>query len=80
MLKCFVGIGILATPAAIQKVGIAGGALGILFCGCLNLYTMRMQILCKEAVGRHITSYSELGLAIFGPNGKAFVDFCITIS
>ena len=44
MLKCFVGIGILATPAALQKVGIAGGALGILFCGITNMYTMRMQI------------------------------------
>ena len=42
MLKCFVGIGILATPAAIKKVGIVGGAFSILFCGILNLYTMRM--------------------------------------
>jgi len=51
MLKCFIGIGILATPAAIQTVGIVGGALGISFCGILNMYTMKMQIACKEKVG-----------------------------
>ena len=28
----------------------------------------------------HIKSYSELGFAIFGPWGKAFIDFCITVS
>lgn len=42
MFKCFVGIGILATPAAIKKVGIVGGAVSIFLCGILNLYTMRM--------------------------------------
>lgn len=42
MFKCFIGIGILATPAAIAKVGIIGGALGIIFCGLLNMYTMRL--------------------------------------
>ena len=51
MFKCFVGIGILATPAAIKKVGIVGGAVSIFLCGCLNLYTMRMQIKCKEMIG-----------------------------
>ena len=80
MFKCFIGIGILATPAAIQTVGIFGGGLGILLCGCINLYTMKMQIDCKLKVGMHIKSYSELGFAIFGPWGKAFIDFCITVS
>ena len=28
MFKCFIGIGILATPHAIQDVGIIGGAVG----------------------------------------------------
>jgi amino acid permease len=42
MFKCFVGIGILATPAAIQRVGIFGGIIGILICGLVNLYTMRL--------------------------------------
>jgi len=80
MFKCFIGIGILATPSAISQVGIFGGAMGIILCGCLNMYTMRLQIACKMKLGEHITSYSELGFAIFGPNGKAFIDFCILVS
>jgi proton-coupled amino acid transporter len=80
MLKCFIGIGILATPAAVKTVGIVGGAIGIMFCGILNMYTMKMQIACKEKVGAHISSYSELGLAVLGANGQAFIDLCITIS
>lgn len=80
MFKCFIGIGILATPSAIKQVGVVGGALGILLCGIINVYTMKLQILCKEKVGSHITSYSELGFAIFGPKGKQFIDFCILVS
>ena len=80
MLKCFIGIGILATPAAVQTVGIVGGTFGIMCCGLLNMYTMKMQIACKEKVGSHISSYSELGLAVLGARGQAFIDLCITIS
>lgn len=80
MFKCFIGIGILATPAAIRKVGIIGGTLGIIACGIINMYTMELQIRCQEKVGRKITSYSELGLAVLGKRGKAFVDFCMTVS
>lgn len=39
MFKTFIGIGILATPAAFKQVGIFGGMLGIIVCGLLNLYT-----------------------------------------
>lgn len=83
MFKCFIGIGILATPHAIQDVGIIGGAFVIICCGLLNLYTMTLQIACKNKLaqkGTYITSYSEMGFAIYGPRGKAFVDLCITIS
>jgi hypothetical protein len=41
---------------------------------------MKMQIACKNKLGNHISSYSELGMAVFGPAGKAFIDFCITVS
>lgn len=80
LFKCFIGIGILATPSAIKQVGVIGGAMGILICGIINMYTMKLQILCKEKLGNHITSYSELGFAVFGHKGKAFIDFCILIS
>ena len=50
-------------------MGIVGGVLGISLCGILNMYTMKMQIAVKEKVGPHITSYSELGLAVLGANG-----------
>jgi len=42
MFKCYIGIGILATPAAIKKVGIIVGALAILVCGIINMYTMNL--------------------------------------
>lgn len=42
MFKCFIGIGILATPAAIKQVGIIGGAIGIVVCGLVNMYTMEL--------------------------------------
>ena len=80
MFKVFIGIGILATPSAISKVGILGGSAAIIACGALNLYTMKMQIEIKKKVGDHITSYSELGQAVLGAKGKAFIDFCITVS
>ena len=83
MFKCFIGIGILATPHAIQDVGIIGGAVVIICCGLLNMYTMTLQIACKNKLaqsGKFITSYSEMGFAVYGPRGKAFVDLCITIS
>lgn len=54
--------------------------MGIAFCGVINIYTMVLQIKIKEKYGSHIESYSELGLTVFGPWGKAFVDACIFIS
>jgi amino acid permease len=51
MFKCFIGIGILATPSAIRQVGVVGGGVGILICGLINMYTMKLQIACKEKMG-----------------------------
>jgi len=42
MLKVFVGIGILATPASFANVGILGGTLGMIFIGCIAAYTMML--------------------------------------
>jgi len=78
--KCFIGIGILATPAAFGNVGVLAGAIGISIVGALNLYTMHLQIACKRKMGDHIGSYSELGYAVFGVYGKAFIDLCIFVS
>ena len=57
-----------------------GGVLGIAFVGMLNMYTMVLQVECKNKIGNHIESYSELGMAILGPYAKGFIDFCITLS
>ena len=78
--KCFIGIGILATPAAIKSVGVVLGGTGILICALISFYTMKLQIRCKNKLGPHVTSYSEFGYAVYGSVGKAFVDFNITIS
>jgi amino acid permease len=42
MFKVFVGIGILATPFSLQKVGVIGGPLCIFLCGIFNVYTMNL--------------------------------------
>ena len=38
--KCFIGIGILATPEAFKQAGLFGGIFGIIIVGCANMYTM----------------------------------------
>jgi len=48
LIKVFLGIGILATPASFQQIGIVGGVLGLMFVGILNTYTMKLQILAKN--------------------------------
>eukprot|EP00347_Sterkiella_histriomuscorum_P020215 403338649 len=80
IFKCFVGIGILAMPNAFSDFGIIGGALGILIIGTLNLYTMRLQIYCKEKYGSKYETYSDLGHVIFGRLGKLVVEFCLISS
>ena len=42
MLKLFVGIGILATPASFQKVGIVGGVVFMILIGMVAVYTMQL--------------------------------------
>ena len=42
IFKCFIGIGILATPSAFQQVGWFGGSVGIIVCGVINVYTMTL--------------------------------------
>ena len=75
MFKCFIGIGILATPSAISQVGIFGGAMGIILCGCLNMYTMRLQphvigitryVFCAIKQWNYFSS-KEMGLDIRKP-------------
>ena len=40
MLKVFVGIGLLTTPSAFAKIGIAGGCVGMIIIGMIAAYTM----------------------------------------
>ena len=61
MLKVFIGIGILATPASFRAIGIIGGIFGMILVGSLNAYTMRLQIESKIKLNKPINSYSELG-------------------
>ena len=80
MLKVFVGIGILATPASFANVGIIGGTFGMIFIGIIATYTMMLQIAATKKVSTHVGNYSELGMAVLGEGGRKFVDFCILLS
>ena len=44
MIKVFVGIGILATPASFKLIGVIGGSAGMIIVGLLATYTMKLQI------------------------------------
>lgn len=79
-LKCFLGIGILATPSAFQKIGIIGANVGMVFVAGLAYYTMALQIKAVEKVDRGIRSYSELGYAVLGGSAKMFLDICLVFS
>lgn len=48
--------------------------------GSLNLYTMQLQVLCKEKYGSKYETYSDLGHVMFGNWGKFVVDFCLSTS
>ena len=80
MLKVFVGIGILATPASFQKIGIVGGVAGMIFIGLVATYTMQLQIAATMKCSTPVGNYSELGQAVLGDQGRKFVDFCIVAS
>ena len=80
MLKVFIGIGILATPASFANIGIVGGCVGMILIGIVATYTMQLQIAACEKCNEPIGNYSELGQAILGDSGKKFVDFCILAS
>ena len=70
LFKVFLGIGILATPASFQSIGLVGGFLGLVFVGVLNTYTMKLQIAAKLQCKGAISSYSDLGGAVLGTHGK----------
>ena len=80
MLKVFIGIGILATPASFANVGILGGCIGMILIGVIATYTMKLQIAATEKCPTHVTNYSELGQAVLGDSGRKFVDVCIMAS
>jgi len=80
MLKLFVGIGILATPASFQKVGIIGGVVFMILIGIVAVYTMQLQIAAVIKCKNPVTNYSELGGAVLGESGRKFVDFNILTS
>ena len=62
MLKVFIGIGILATPASFGQIGLVGGTLGMILIGIVAAYTMMLQIAAtKKVTDQTVTNYSELG-------------------
>ena len=38
---------------------------------------MKLMIRCKEKLGDHITSYSELGYAVWGKTGRLMVNIVV---
>lgn len=61
MLKVFIGIGVLATPASFKLVGILGGNIGMILIGSVAIYTMLLQIEAVKMAPTPVANYSELG-------------------
>lgn len=59
-IKCFLGIGILATPSVYAKIGIVGGNIGLIVIAYIALYTMQLQIRSAERL-TGVRCYSDLG-------------------
>jgi amino acid permease len=66
MMKVFVGIGILATPASFGQVGLVAGCMGMILIGVIACYTMQLQIAAAVKTPGQINNYSELGIAVLG--------------
>ena len=64
-IKCFLGIGILATPSVFAKIGLIGGNVGLVVIAYIALYTMQLQIKSTERF-TGIKSYSDLGSKVLG--------------
>lgn len=80
MMKVFLGIGILATPATFNHIGLVGGILGLSIIGIMNGYTMKLQIASKLKLNKPIYSYSDLGEFALGVKGRVIVDICMVVS
>ncbi len=80
MSKLFLGISILATPNAFEHAGVVAGIIGIVCVTILCIYTINLQASCRNEIGNHVTSYSELGYAVYGNYGKTAVDVFLLIA
>jgi len=80
MAKLFLGISILATPNAFSHAGLAAGIVGIFCVSGLCIYTIHLQATCRNEIGNHIKSYSELGYAVYGKPGKTAVDIYLLVA
>jgi len=58
---------------------LIGGQVGLVLVALLSAYTMHLMARTRNALGTHVKSYSELGLAAYGPLGQTLVGVFIVI-
>lgn len=80
MVKCLIGLGILAGPYGYASCGFIPATLIIIINGALNVLTISMQIRCKEIKGPHIKTYGDLGEACFGYFGRIVYSLTIFLN
>lgn len=73
-IKLFIGISILASPHAFSNSGVVGGILGVTLTTGLAITTVLMQSAAADKTGKPISSYSDLGYALYRGRGKLVVD------
>ena len=72
--KLLVGISIIALPNSFTNSGLIGGVIGVWMIGIINLITVLLQDSVSVKINKNITSYSMLGLAVFGYKGKIVIE------
>ena len=53
---------------------------GLIIIAAIDMYTLALQSWAKDKMGRHVTSYSELGAACYGQKGKLSVDVSLLVT
>ncbi|TNV79332.1 hypothetical protein FGO68_gene802 [Halteria grandinella] len=77
-VKLFFGISYLSMPNTFAHCGILGGP--ILFTIVIGMNGITMMQLIRTSERHHgVTSYSDLGQRVLGPNGKQLIDVCVLI-
>jgi proton-coupled amino acid transporter len=79
-----VGAGVLGLPYTFSRTGWAAGSLLLLSVALLTFYCMMLLVACRRRLAddhpKELTSFGDLGAAVFGAPGRLAVDTMLVLS